>query len=250
MNFNILKKNEHKPKHFLEKEEIFENMKFLYFNDINLFKFITRAVSIKQYIINWTYNFPLQYFFICRIFKISKYTLLYFCCLGTRNCLGFQFLSFILFFLFILFAVSDTIFLNVGQRFILKNVMTYKFWKFFLKLSEPQKFFFFTNNKTITKKKLSRSKKESDLSIARMYWKITKEFQSLSEDLFQEETKPLDSFEFELRMDEYLGWVYDEQKGFRSKEGRSQDLRQWLNSTKARKWADTLFGDMFESCRQ
>jgi len=42
----------------------------------------------------------------------------------------------------------------------------------------------------------------------------------------------------------------NKKKGFRSKSGRSQDLRQWLNSTKARKWADSLFGDMFDSCRQ
>jgi len=53
-----------------------------------------------------------------------------------------------------------------------------------------------------------------------------------------------------MRMDEYLDWVYDKHKGFRSKSGRSQNLRQWLNSTKARKWADSLFGDMLDSCRQ
>jgi len=80
--------------------------------------------------------------------------------------------------------------------------------------------------------------------------RITKEFQSLSEELFHEEMKSLNPYKFKLRMDVYLGWVYDKQKGFRSKSGRSQDLRQWLNSTKARKWADSLFGDMFDSCRQ
>jgi len=80
--------------------------------------------------------------------------------------------------------------------------------------------------------------------------RITKEFQSLMEELFQEEKKIVKDFEFELGMDKYLGWVYDKQKGFRSKAGRSQDLRQWLNSTKARKWADSLFGDMLENCQQ
>jgi len=78
--------------------------------------------------------------------------------------------------------------------------------------------------------------------------RITKAFQNLKGDLFHEEMKPVEPYMFELRSD-YLGWVYDKHKGFRSKAGRSQSLRQWLNSTKARKWADSLFGDMFESCR-
>jgi len=80
--------------------------------------------------------------------------------------------------------------------------------------------------------------------------RISQEFQSLAQELFNEEIKTLLPYKFELRMDEYLGWVYDKHKGFRSKSERSQDLRQWLNSTKARKWADSLFCDMFDSCRQ